>query len=102
MSSINPSDERPRKRLIRDKEVRKKLGGIGTTKFWEIRKLPEFPEAVVLGPRTLAWEEAAVDAFIDSRPRVRIIDDPDTNPPPRRRSEDEKARRRFPVRGAAA
>jgi predicted DNA-binding transcriptional regulator AlpA len=103
MVSTETTEDRPRRRLIREKEVRDKLGGIGTTKFWQIRRLREFPEAVGLGPRTLAWDEAAVDAFIDSRPRVRTMSDPDTNlPPPRRKGDDEKARRRFAAREATA
>jgi predicted DNA-binding transcriptional regulator AlpA len=102
MTNTKPTEDRPRRRLIRDKEVREKLGGIGTTKFWQLRQLRDFPEAVVLGPRTLAWDEAAVDAFIDSRPRVRTMIDPTNLPPKPRNSDDEKARRRFAARGAIA
>jgi predicted DNA-binding transcriptional regulator AlpA len=61
------------KRVLREKEARQKLGGIGVTKFAELRKEADFPRAIVVGPRCLAWDEAELNAWLASRPRVRFM-----------------------------
>jgi predicted DNA-binding transcriptional regulator AlpA len=60
------------RRLLREKQAREKLGGIGVTKFVQLRKETDFPRAIVVGPRCLAWDAAEIDAWIASRPRVRM------------------------------
>jgi predicted DNA-binding transcriptional regulator AlpA len=64
---------KPFGRVLREKQVRQKLGGIGTTKFAQLRKEADFPRAIVVGPRCLAWDEAELDAWLASRPRVRFM-----------------------------
>jgi predicted DNA-binding transcriptional regulator AlpA len=71
--SGEPNSSRPPRRLLREKQAREKLGGIGVTKFCELRKEDDFPQAVVVGPRCLAWDEAELDAWLASRPRVRFM-----------------------------
>jgi prophage regulatory protein len=61
------------RRLLREGQTREKLGRIGVTKFAELRKDPDFPRAVLISPRCLAWDEAELDAWIDSRQRVQTL-----------------------------
>jgi excisionase family DNA binding protein len=54
------------KRLIRPKEVQKRLG-IGQTKFFEMVKSGEL-RVVRLGPRNIGVIEDELDQFIDALP----------------------------------
>lgn len=55
--------------LLRDRQIRERLAGIGRTTFWSIRKKDDFPRPVQLGG-TKAWRSDEVDAWIASRQRA--------------------------------
>jgi excisionase family DNA binding protein len=58
------------KRLVRPKEVQKRLG-IGQTKFFEMVKRGEL-RVVRMGPRNIGVIEDELDQYIDALPDARI------------------------------
>lgn len=62
------------KRLILSRVVRAKLGGIGTTCFYNLRKeRTDFPKPKIIG-RMLFWDEGEIDKWINEQPEVRFLD----------------------------
>lgn len=43
--------------------------GVSVRKFHELRKLPDWPRAVVLGLRVLRWSRAELEAAVECLPR---------------------------------
>lgn len=65
----NEYAHRPEKRLIRIQEVCGRIGVCKST-LYRMVSLNSFPPPRKLGGRTVAWLEADVDAWIDSRSAV--------------------------------
>jgi prophage regulatory protein len=57
-------------RLLRRSEVEAKVGH-GRSWIYAAMQTGEFPRAVSIGPRSVAWYEDEIDAWIASRPRRR-------------------------------
>ena len=54
------------KRFLRRPEVLTKIG-ISKTSLYNLEKAGRFPQHILLGPRTAVWDEAAVEAWMNSR-----------------------------------
>jgi len=59
------------KRLLSIREVQEKIGGKGRSWIYAQIKKGAFPKQVSLGPGSVAWIEAEVDAWIEALMRVR-------------------------------
>mgnify|MGYP002642026934 CR=1 FL=1 len=54
-----------KKKILRSKKIRKRLGKMSTTTFWRLRKQTDFPEAVkIQGTSIKGWYESEVDQWI--------------------------------------
>ncbi len=58
------------RRLIRDGQLRDKLGGVGRSTLWRWRRFEDFPAPVRLGPRLIAYDECEVEKWLASRERA--------------------------------
>ena len=54
------------KRFLRRHAVLQKLG-ISRTHLYELERAGDFPAHFMLSPRCAAWEEAAVDSWMEER-----------------------------------
>jgi prophage regulatory protein len=61
-------------RVIRPNQGAKKLG-VSLSTYWRYAKSPEFPVAFRLGPNAIGWDEAELDAWLESRRVVHPSDD---------------------------
>ena len=57
-------------RLLRRSEVEAKIGH-GRSWIYAAMQTGDFPRAVSIGPRSVAWHEDEINAWIASRPRRR-------------------------------
>lgn len=55
-----------KRRLIRRREVLNRIG-VSSTTLWRMYRAGEFPSPIKIGSNSVAWDEAAVDAWIDER-----------------------------------
>jgi prophage regulatory protein len=71
-ASTVPSKPHPpqQSRLLRRFDVEAKIGH-GRSWIYAAMQAGEFPRAVSIGPRSVAWYEDEIDAWIASRPRRR-------------------------------
>ena len=58
--------------LIRLPELQALLGGVGKTTLHRWEANGNFPKRIRIGARAVAWDRAAVDAFLASRPAVTL------------------------------
>ena len=65
-SSVESHTSRP-PRLIRLAQVTHRVG-LSATTIWRQRHAGRFPQPVQISPGCVAWREADVDAWIESRP----------------------------------
>ncbi len=56
--------------LIRLPELLSLLGGVGKTTLSRWESKGQFPKRIRIGERAVAWDRAAVAAFLASRPTV--------------------------------
>ena len=61
-------------RLLSIREVQKKIGGKGRSWIYAQMKRGEFPKQVTLGPGSVAWIEAEIDAWIETLAKARDTD----------------------------
>ena len=62
------------RRVLGFEELRGRIGRGRTAKafrtwLWRRTRAGDFPRAVRLGPNSVAWDEAEIDAWLASRPR---------------------------------
>ncbi len=79
--------------LIRRDVLRRKVP-LSDSQVYALEKAGKFPARIQLSPRCVAWDEAAVDAWIDARKA-----DPE---PPKAAPPDVRLRKNRPVRRAAS
>jgi len=60
-----------RKRMIRRNGVAQKLGPVHPATVWRYTKDPTFPVAYQIGPNVVAWDEDEIDAWLETRRKVR-------------------------------
>ena len=65
------SENRP-ERLLRAKEVYQDRLRISRSTFYDMLRNKDFPPAVRITVQRVGWPESAVDAWIKSRPVVRL------------------------------
>jgi prophage regulatory protein len=53
--------------LISFRELSKRLGGLSRTTIWRMHRRGDFPQPVPVSPGRVLWDEAAVEAWIESR-----------------------------------
>jgi len=51
-------------KLLRDKQVAKKLG-CHWSYVWKLARRPDFPRAIKLGLRHTAWSDEEIDAWLE-------------------------------------
>jgi len=69
-SSADSQASRP-PRLIRLPQVTSRVG-LSATTIWRQRRAGTFPDPVRISPGCVAWREADVDAWIESRSNVTV------------------------------
>ena len=67
MAKQNPNP--PRRVILRRPQVEEKTGLSRSTIYLYISK-GQFPAPINLGPRTVGWIEAEIDAWLESRERM--------------------------------
>lgn len=55
-------------RIIRPREVRQMLGGIGKSTLWRWVNSGDFPRPIRLGERAVGWKMSTVEEWIRSCP----------------------------------
>lgn len=55
-------------RLLSEKEVRQRAGGIGRSTLWRWERAGSFPRRRQVGPGRVGWRESEVDAWIRALP----------------------------------
>jgi len=60
------SSNSPKERLLRLKEVQSRVS-LSRASIYRLQALRVFPHSLPLGPRSVAWAESAIDAWIQER-----------------------------------
>jgi prophage regulatory protein len=63
----------PNRRLLRLPEVKQKVG-LSRTAIYRLIAEGQFPRQVCIGPRTVAWCQDALEAWIEQRIQGELID----------------------------
>ena len=53
--------------------------------LWLLERQNKFPKRVTLGPRSVYWDEAEIDAYLDAKRAARVAPPPAPAPRPLRR-----------------
>jgi prophage regulatory protein len=53
-------------RLIREPEVAKR-DGLSKSQRWRLEREEEYPKRIKLGPRSVAWVESEIEAWVHAR-----------------------------------
>jgi predicted DNA-binding transcriptional regulator AlpA len=71
--TVSPQGKSPPRRLIRRAELKRRVP-FSLVHIWRLEQLPSeedpFPKRIVIGPNSVAWDEAAVDAWLERRIRA--------------------------------